>query len=246
MLRIVVLLVVVILVGCQEAEKPAEKAKALLRQLPPGLHQKVIDIPEIGVVRYAIEIPHNYNDRSSVPFVLALHFGYQGEEPPPFTGQGMIEAFRPALSELGAVVIAPDVLGGNWSAATNEKLAVWLTERALESYAIDRKQVFVTGFSMGGAGTWHVAARHQDLFTAAIPVAARVPEDAVDWKILLYVIHSDADEVVPYDVAKQHAEELKAKGVNIEFKTINGLTHFRTGDYAPFVRDAFVWLQTLK
>lgn len=40
-----------------------------------------------------------------------------------------------------------------------------------DNYPIDRNKIVLMGFSMGGAGVWHVAARNADLFVAASPGA---------------------------------------------------------------------------
>ncbi len=42
---------------------------------------------------------------------------------------------------------------------------------ACANYPIDRNKIVLIGFSMGGAGVWHVAARNADLFVAASPGA---------------------------------------------------------------------------
>jgi hypothetical protein len=49
---------------------------------------------------------------------------------------------------------------------------------------------------------------------------------------------------VSYNSAKKHAEALKAKGTKLEFKTVNGLSHFNTSAYGTYVGDAVKWLQT--
>ena len=55
----------------------------------------------------------------------------------------------------------------------------------------------MTGFSMGGAGTWHFASRFPERFSAAIPMAGRPPADIGAWKMPVLAIHSRSDEVVP-------------------------------------------------
>jgi hypothetical protein len=40
-----------------------------------------------------------------------------------------------------------------------------------KSYAIDERRVAIRGFSMGGAGAWHLAAHHPDVWAAAAPGA---------------------------------------------------------------------------
>jgi predicted peptidase len=238
------LLFIVPLVGCSGRGPVTVPDPAELKKLPPGLHQQTVDVPGVGSVKYTIEIPSNYDGKTPAPLVLALHYGYDGSKPAPYTGKEMIEAFRSGLSSLNAIVIAPDALGGSWTDAQNEKAAVWLTKSALKTYVIDPRRVVITGFSLGGEGTWFIGSRHQDLFTGAIPVAAPVAGGDVPWTIPVYVIHSDKDEIVSYSKAKRHADAVKGKGAKLEFKTVNGLSHYKTTAYASAVGDAVRWLQS--
>jgi predicted peptidase len=243
MRRLSLVLILVLCAGCGTRGPVTIPEAAELKKLPPGVHKETADVPGVGSLKYAIEVPGGYDGKTPVPLVLVLHYGYDGARPDPYTGKDMIEAFRPGLSELHAIVIAPDALGGRWIDAKNEQAAVWLTKGAMKTYAIDPKRVVITGFSLGGEGTWFIGSRHQDLFTGAIPVAAPVAGDDAAWKIPVYVIHSDADDVVSYAAAKRHAEAVRAKGAKLEFKTLSGLSHFKTGSYGPHLRDAVTWLQ---
>jgi predicted peptidase len=226
--------------GCSTVTTPES---ASLQKLQPGLHQKTADIPGVGSLNYTIEIPSGYDGNAPVPLVLALHYGYAGAKPSPFTGQGLIDAFRPGLTELNAIIIAPDALGGTWTDARNEEAAMWLTMRTMNAYAIDRKKVVITGFSLGGEGVWFIGSRHQHVFTGAVPVAAPAAGGDVVWSIPVYVIHSNDDQVVSYNAAKKHADAVKARGTRLEFKTLNGLDHYNTSAYGVDVRDAVRWLQ---
>ena len=240
-MRRIAFLLLVLPAGCGEPGPVAIPDAAALTRCEPGTHHQTVDIPGVGNVKYTIEVPSGYDGKSPVPLVLALHYGYDGSQPEPYTGEGIIDAFRSGLAPLGAIVVAPDALGGSWTDAKNEQAAVWLTKSAQKTYAVDGKKVILTGYSLGGEGTWFIGSRHQDLFTAAVPVAA--PMAGRDtWTIPVYVIHSTNDEIVPYGAAKRHADALKQKGARIEFKTVSGLTHFQTGAYAPFVGEAAKWL----
>jgi predicted peptidase len=243
MQRLPFLFLLALLAGCASRGPVTIPEPAELKKLPPGSHQQTADIPGVGGVKYTIEIPSGYDGKTPVPLVLALHYGYDGAKPEPYTGKGMIEAFRSGLSGLNAIILAPDALGGSWTDPSNEKAAVWLTKSAQKTYAIDGKKVVITGFSLGGEGTLFIGSRHQDLFTGAIPVAAPLPGGEEKWTIPVYVIHSDKDEIVPYSAAKRHAEDLKGKGTKVEFKTVNGLSHYKTSAYGPVVGDAVKWLQ---
>jgi predicted peptidase len=243
MRRLPFLLVLAVSLGCGGRAPVTIPEAAELKKLQPGTHQQTADVPGIGSVKYTIEIPGSYDGKTPVPLVLALHYGYDGAKPEPYTGKGMIDAFRPGLAGLNAIVLAPDALGGDWKDAKNETAAVWLTKSAMKTYAIDSKKVVITGYSLGGEGTWFIGSRHQDLFTGAIPVAAPVAGGDVEWKIPVYVIHSDKDDIVSYSSAKKHADAVKGKGAKLEFKTVTGLTHYQTSAYGTHVGDAVRWLQ---
>jgi predicted peptidase len=240
--RLSILLLLTACAGCSRGPVTIPEATEL-KKLPPGTHQQTADVPGVGGVKYTIEIPANFDGQTPAPLVLALHYGYDGAKPDPYTGQGMIDAFRPGLAGLSAIVIAPDALGGDWTDSKNELAAVWLTKSAMKTYASDPKRVVVTGFSLGGEGAWFIGSRHQDLFTGVIPVAAPVAGGGVAWKVPVYVIHSDKDEIVSYDKAKRHADAVKGKGAKLEFKTVGGLSHYKTSAYGPHVADAVKWLQ---
>lgn len=63
---------------------------------------------------------------------------------------------------------------------------------------IDPARVYVTGLSMGGYGTWEIAARRPDLFAAAAPVCGGGDENqAAKLKDLpIWAFHGDKDTVV--------------------------------------------------
>lgn len=211
-----------------------------LPQLASGVHEQTTSLPSGGTLRYTVSVPDGYDSKKPVPLIVALHYG---GEVTPFYGRGMIDGLvEPALKDLRAVVIAPDSLGGDWTSPRNEKAVVWLTRSIMKSYAIDPKKVLLTGFSMGGQGTWSIGSRYQNLFTAAIPVAGE-PAGGLDWKIPVYVIHSPKDEVVPIAPTRNHVERLKAKGVKADLKEVSGLTHYQTSEYAAPLKEAVPWLQ---
>jgi predicted peptidase len=238
------LLVVALCAGCSRSPVSAPVPDAAeLNKLPAGTHQQTADVPGIGNIKYTIEVPAGYDGKAPVPLVLALHYGYDGAKPSPYTGKGMIEAFRTGLADLNAVIIAPDALGGSWTDARNETAAVWLTRSAMKTYAIDPKKVVITGFSLGGEGAWFIGSRHQNLFTGVIPVAAPQAGGDAEWRVPVYVIHSDSDEVIAYNSARKHADRVKGKGAKLEFKTVGGLSHYNTAAYGTHVGDAVKWLR---
>jgi predicted peptidase len=143
--------------------------------LTPGLHNLELIRADEPAIRYAISIPRNYSPFRLVPLILALHFGARGGDAAGAGGDVVQILIGPALAELGAIMVAPDSVRGYWSSPENEKAVNALLDTVLAHYSIDKKRVVVTGFSMGGTGSWHFAEKFPERFSAVIPIAGRPP-----------------------------------------------------------------------
>jgi predicted peptidase len=228
--------------GCKPSGPVSIPPAGKLPNLEAGMNRERLDVPQVGKVRCAIDIPETYDGQTPVPLVLMLHYGYVGAAPEAYTGVDMIKTFGKGSKELGAITIAPDALGGDWTSRRNEQAAMWLVNSAMQTWNIDPERVIVTGYSMGGEGAWYLGSKHQDVFTAAVPIAAPVA-GANNWKIPVYAVHSESDDIVPYEAARSHAAAVKAAGGNVKFRTAFGPTHYDTERYGNYFVEAAHWLQ---
>ena len=208
--------------------------------LEPGLHNMTIEVDGVGTVTYGIWIPRDYVPGEPRPLVLALHPG--GSPGAGYGTQFLRGVVAPALVDWGAIVVSPDAPDRQWANETSERGVLALLDDVMETYVIDRNRILVTGFSMGGRGTWYMASRHPDLFTAAIPMAARSNSDdaAKVGDMPVYIIHAREDEVVPFAPAEQLAREMAERGQTVAFTGLDGVGHFQMG--AEPLRVAGEWV----
>ena len=83
--------------------------------LSPGVHNQTLPRAGEPAVRYAISIPEGYSPSKPVPLVLALHFFAPN---PAGAGRRVLDVLvRPALKDLGAIIIAPDSQAAAWGCA---------------------------------------------------------------------------------------------------------------------------------
>jgi predicted peptidase len=209
----------------------------------PGLHNLKLPRAEEPTIHYAISIPPHYSPATPVPLILALHFGVRGGDAAGAGGQVVQILIGPALAELGAIIVAPDSVRGDWSSPENEKAVNTLLDMVLAHYSIDEKRVAVTGFSMGGAGAWHFAEKFPGRFSAAIPVAGRPPASASGWRLPVLAIHSRDDQVAPFGPTQTRIAELQKAGVDAELITLTGITHYQTYRFRDALREAVPWLR---
>ncbi|PHS13166.1 MAG: hypothetical protein COA86_17590 [Kangiella sp.] len=253
---IVILVTLLTSPGCNQSSQQANVSSSVISQpltashlaavsldvQATGIHKQTIVRNDGTVLRFTISIPDTYSDQTPSPLIVALHYGGKVT---PFYGRGIIDNLVGlALAELDSIIIAPDSMGGDWRNETNEVAVIQIMESVIQSYNVDKTKTLLTGFSMGGIGTWYLAGRNQDRFSAAIPIAG-IPSTDTDWKIPLYIIHSRQDEVIPIKPTLQYVAELKTKGADVELVIIDGVTHYETEGFAEPLRGAIPWIKKI-
>ena len=206
----------------------------------PGIHQ--LTLPETGR-RYTLVIPDGYTGQEPVPLILSLHYGGTVT---PFYGRGLVEGLvEPALGDLGAIIVAPDSAAGSWADETAEQHVLELLDYVEANYTIDAEKTLLTGYSMGGGGTWYFAPRYPERFKAAIVMAGRPQADSMslEWQTPMYVIHSTDDQVVPFATTKDTVARLREQGVTIELVIVEGISHYEIPRYRPYLAAALPWVQ---
>jgi predicted peptidase len=215
---------------------------SLLLQVPArGVQQLTFDASGVELL-YGISIPNRYDPARPRPLVLALHPG--GTRMPYYGSAFMRQVVAPALNGLEPIIIAPDCPSRSWTDPESERAVMALIQHTLDTYAIDRRRILVAGFSMGGRGTWFMASRHTDLFTAAIPMAASTGDDPLEslGTIPTYIIHSRDDEVVPFAPAEKTFRALEKMKRPVEFEALSDIGHFAMGGYVESLRRAGRWI----
>jgi predicted peptidase len=84
----------------------------------------------------------------------------------------------------------------------------------------DSKRMYLTGLSMGGFGSWAMAAAYPDTFAAVAPICGGGnPAMAEKLKnIPIWVFHGEQDKSVPFAKSVEMVDALKAAGAkNVEF-----------------------------
>jgi poly(3-hydroxybutyrate) depolymerase len=223
------------LAACQPTQKP------VLAPVAAGseeLRQETIRVAGANA-EFVVRLPAAKGRR---PLILALHYG---GKPTPWYGEGLIERLvGPAFRELDAVIVAPTCLDGSWASVRCEAIAIGVLEHALASYPVDPERVLVTGFSMGGMGTWHLASKYPDRFSAALPVAGRPPAGPLP-SIPVWALHSTDDELISIGPSQAVFPALTARDPRSHLEVIEGVTHYQTSGFADPLARAVPWIRSI-
>jgi predicted peptidase len=210
---------------------------------PPAyrVQQRTLTWNDGSTLLYGVALPRGHDPATPRPLVLALHPG--GGRVPYYGAQFLRQIVLAGAGSLDAIFVAPDCPTRSWTDPAAEQAIVGLLEHVASEYAVDRRRRLVTGFSMGGRGTWFLSARHADRFTAAI-VMAGASDEPVErlGRMPTFVIHSRADEVVPYEQAERRVTALRQLDRPVEFLALDGVGHYQMGGYIQALQRAAAWV----
>lgn len=187
---------------------------------------------------YAVFLPKDYetDPQKSWPLILYLH-GSGGHKNKAYESDGKV------LADMrdDVIVVSPSSGGPGWRWTP---LADLLDE-VEQKYHVDPDRVYLTGFSMGGYGTWHTVLAMPQRFAAVAPVGGGpgMPEQAARIKnIPVWVINGEKDTTTTVEQAQKMVNALKAAGANVKFTIIPGANHVESLRQAYRMPELYEWL----
>ena len=124
--------------------------------------------------------------------------------------------------------MAPVCLASDgWANTRCETAILSMLDSVITRFSVDTSKILVTGYSMGGTGTWYFAVKHPEIFKAAIPVSGYPPTNVLPLNSIIptYIIHSTDDEIVPINNLRAVVINLKDAGCTVEFKILEFLLY---------------------
>lgn len=189
------------LAGAARGDEPAAG-----KQTPAEFSQEIT-----VTTKYLIFLPEGYADNDKkYPLMLFLHgAGESGSdlEKVKVHGPPKIVENKP---DFPFIVVSPQSPGRGWQ----PEVLNGLLDEVIAKYRVDADRVYLTGLSMGGYGTWTLAAAHPERFAAIAPICGGGnPDDADKLKdIPMWVFHGAKDPVVPLDRSQVMVDAVKSAG----------------------------------
>ena len=97
-----------------------------------------------------------------------------------------------------------------------------------KSLPIDKSRIYLTGLSMGGFGSWELAARNPKKFAAVLPICGggNVKNGPKLVDIPIWAWHGTVDKIVPFNKSRDMVLAVKrAGGQKIKFTQLSGIGH---------------------
>ena len=205
---------------------------------------------------YALFLPSGYDAAREWPLIVALHGLGR-----PYDWMMGYDSFIDFAERYGYIVVSPlgyhprgwygsrgygNPAGGGRGGAQStlpenlgklsEQDVMNVLEIARDAHNVDESRIYLWGHSMGGAGTYHLAALYPNIW-AGLAVAAPAPRrDAIDQissfsEIPVLVLHGDQDSTVPVEGSRTWVARMRELGMQHVYIEVPG------GDHSLFVRE---------
>jgi len=191
-------------------------------------------------IRYWLFLPQNYQKEQPVPLMLFLHgAGERGED------LELVKKWGPPKlvekdTKFPFLVVSPQCpKNQRWDVEQMVALVKYVTA----TYRVDPSRMYCTGLSMGGYGTWAIAAKYPKLFAAVVPICGG--GDPAQAKALsrlpIWVFHGDKDKAVPLERSKEMVAAIRDAGGNVKLRIYPDVGHNSwSATYAN--KEVYKWL----
>lgn len=186
---------------------------------------------------FLIYLPPDYhkNDTKKWPLIFFLHgASLRGNDLEKVKKFGIPKLISEG-KEFEFIIISPQCpISKDWS-SDNWFLPVY--EEVKRDFKVDTNQVYLTGMSLGGEGTWYISQQHPNVFAAIAPVCGRtshimsIRNEAEKISSLpIWIFHGVKDEVYSVEESDIMFNLLKNHNPNCKYTRYPNFGHWKTHD----------------
>lgn len=183
-----------------------------------------------GTIPYLLYQPKRYrDDGEKVPLMLFLHGRGESNGPLSIVAKWGPPRRLAAGEHMKYLVVSPQCPPESfWSKDDQQTRLLELLAHIQKTYNIDEDRIYLTGLSMGGYGTWRLAADHPDMFAAAAPVCGKgdPKHGAKLTQLPIWAWHGTEDRAVLYQHSVDMVDAIKkAGGTKVRFTSLEHVGH---------------------
>jgi predicted peptidase len=208
----------------------ASLAALAIAQVPATFERKVTRTVKGSYLVYA---PDGYDQdkRKRWPTILFLHgAGERGTDLNKLKLQGIPKELTGGR-KLPFIVVAPQCPDGEW---WDTQTLIGLLDEVERKWRVDKEKLYLTGLSMGGYGTWALAAEQPNRFAAIAPICGGgnpLTASKIS-KLPIRAVHGDADPVVPVSETRSMLRWLQySKASDVKYTEVKGGQHDVWSDF---------------
>lgn len=190
------------------------------KEMPASNQQRVFQPADSKPMHYLLSLPEGYNDsKKEWPLILFLHgAGERGSDITKVAKHGPPKLVAEGKTSLPFIIVSPQCPAGKWWSDPQQlKQLASLIAEIETHYRVDQRRIYLTGLSMGGYGTWHLAGMLPKKFAAIAPICGGGKTDDAKRlsRIPIWVFHGARDGIVPLAESERMVDAVKAQSGNV-------------------------------
>jgi predicted peptidase len=189
----------------------------------PGMQVDQRYVGQKTATDYLLYLPQKYDSSRRWPLVLYLHgSGHRGQDLTLVRRSGLPGQICTGR-HFPFILLSPQCpADSQWI----PEVVVELVEHVSKSLSVDRDRVYLTGYSMGGFGTWETAAFDPGRFAAIAPLCGGGDVSRAErLKMPIWAFHGEKDDVVPLRVSREMVDAVRKCGGRVKFTVHPGIGH---------------------
>ena len=202
---------------------------------------------EAQPISYLIYLPPAYLQDSSRKWPLLLFLHGRGESNGPLN---LVTKWGPPRliaegQHFPYIVVSPQCpRTDSWDSDVQQNKLCKLLDFLESKYPLDAERLYLTGLSMGGFGSWRLAADFPERFAAMVPICGggRVQDAKHLAKLPIWVWHGDQDKSVGVERSLEMVTAIRAvAGTRIKLTILEEIGH-NSWSAAYATPDLYRWL----
>lgn len=188
-----------------------------------------------GEHKYGLFLPKGYSKGKKWPVILFLHgAGERGSDGVTQTLVGLGPEIRKQADRFPFIAVFPQCedtearyLAGWLHETKDAQRALAILDEVEKEFSVDPKRRVLSGWSMGGYGTWSIAAATPDRWTAVVPLAGGgTPEMAEKLKdASIWAFHGSEDAAIRPSQSRRMIASLRKNGGEPRYTEVTGGSH---------------------
>ncbi len=217
---------------------------ALLKAQNSSLFTKSVYVSGKDSLPYRLLYPENFDKRKHYPLILFLHGGGENGKDNELQLALMPKVLTDSAGRLNypCFILAPqcpknrlwvrfphfpESLQTTLEPTPPAKWTFELLDMLLKQLPVDQHRIYITGYSMGGEGTFDFLTRRPNLFAAAIPLCSvsDTSKAKMIYHIPVWAFHGDQDDINDVKYSRMMIACLKNNGGKPKYTEFSGMSH---------------------
>jgi predicted peptidase len=178
---------------------------------PGKLGRREFSVPQ-GSLDALVYLPKDFDfDEGTYPLLVFLHgSGDRGSDVWKLAGSGPAYLASKGQS-LPCLVVCPQCpLEARWQSDWVKSIV----SEMVTTYHADKARVYLSGYSMGGIGTWEIGATDPMRYAALVPIAGSGDTSLAKElaKVPVWAFHGEKDEVIPMEASDALVTAIRGQG----------------------------------